>query len=387
MKSGNIIFAAFLLAILITCSADASTGKSYDNSFAAGMRASTDYYNESNSTDGNTEQGVRKQYVWVNPKSSAAGTISSTTGIRDQENYVTRERASVDNQIYRASTGEVPSTVAGIRGKYLIRKRNYLDATDKYLQAKSTYMTAAGSITDYNERLYEADSQEKPEIMKEFNYKAKNYLLSQSSVLGKHLSALKEKYGLNGKISSTTEFYNKEGLRIRDGNLTDEELIDASKNLRSRWGNIYRGLMLNYAKGLSSKINSIAKKGHLFSERFGGMVDGLEESEDKEKLQRGLDIFDEDLNKFETIYWELKQEYADADSDEETDEVLRKGKRLLKEMNQRLMKDFHMLKKMFYHYKKIQAGEDVDSAVLDELLEQMEEYSSLDMAISEEIQN
>ncbi|MFH1587618.1 MAG: hypothetical protein ABID38_07210 [Candidatus Diapherotrites archaeon] len=306
--------------------------------------------------------------------------------VSEQQRTVERERERINYEISAISDANIIPEVARVKEKYLVQKRDYLDSRENYLEAKEGYVIATNAVVAYKERLRAAEPDEKNEVRREFSVKARNYLVSQSDVLSKQLRIFRDNNILNGEVSDAIGFYERKRERIRDGNFTDDELVDASKEMKNHWNELRKRIKLNLGKALNNRINTIVKKGGQFSERFGAMIGKLaEEGKDTNRLERGLGLFNNDLNRFQMVYEELRQEYQDANSVSNADTVLRKGNRLLTAMNHRLMDDFHLMKRLFYHYKLIQQGHEADSTQLDAAIEQMENDTSLDIVISEEI--
>jgi len=399
MNLGRTVLAVFLIAIMlisplgaIASNPDSAAGARprTDESYPspkpgmASIDPSTGYKHPIASTDnayagakpstGKTPAAYRTGYVTYGPKPMSTTTGPSAGSIYQDENNLLREKKRVDNQLNATYNFKISSTSVAAKEKYLIGKKKYLNLKNKYIQARKVYVTEANAIFNYQKRLSEAETEEeKAEIEAEFNEKAKNYLIAQLTVLENQLQLVKDKNILVDGVYEAIEFYQQERARIEEGNLTNDELIESATEIKIYWFRIAKQFRSQYVMTLSNRFNSIIKKGNLFSGRFGELIEELKsQGEDTSKLERGLEIFDEDVAKYETIYEDLRQEYLDANSLAESDEVLRKANRLLTAMNHRLMKDFHLIKEMFYHYKKMQQGEEVDSAVLDQIIEEME---------------
>ncbi|AJF59670.1 MAG: hypothetical protein QT03_C0001G0163 [archaeon GW2011_AR10] len=335
----------------------------------------------------NTETGLRVQSraaVEANVlNSTAAVNSNSVLNEADDDND-----AADDGVDSGAGIGaRIRAEIEGAKEKFEQNRERYLEIRANYVEAKSRVAASIQSFNAVRARIRSAAPEDRNQLAVQLRVHARETLLNQVNAILNHLEAIKDKEVAPDNIDELTEFFSEVEASLENEEITQEELIEISSDIRVFWREHRLGLKKGVGLAINARIQAHFQKAETFSERLSEIIDRLEaEGKDVSLLERGLAKLDSDIEKFRSAYARLREQYSEADSRQEFNDVLTKGHRLLKAMNEQLKKDFRLMNALFKATRELIVSEEISgstSADIEAGVESSETEIEFDAALAE----
>ncbi|MFH1391712.1 MAG: hypothetical protein ABIH20_05355 [Candidatus Diapherotrites archaeon] len=285
----------------------------------------------------------------------------------------------IDSDTRREINDQIKERIEQAREAYRVRKENYLDARSDYQERRRELR---GQLEDFNslrQELKEARENQKEEIRAALKDRSRLVLLEQVEATLARLEAIKESDSVPENIDEIIAYFEEKKIELENEDLTKEEIIELSKEIRSHWKVKSQEMQRNIGMKLSNGINGIINKSRTFSARLSALADKLEaRGSDVNGLDEGIAQLNSDINVLETQYQALRDAYAEAETQEDAKEILREAHELLKEANKKLLEDFRLMKALIKAAKESDATGEISEETSEELDDAIEESQDED---------
>lgn len=287
------------------------------------------------------------------------------------------------------ANGQDINVADNLREKLKNAKENYLLKQKRYGVLKDNYQNAINNKTDFlsklksnSESFRAASGQDKNYFASELKSNSQSVLLNQVEAILNRLEAIKDNVNAPENVGELIEFFEEKKTEL-EGELTQEELRQISKEIKEFWNKKNPSLKKRIGEKLNAHIKGITNKAETFSKRISSLIEKLsDQGKDTSKLENGLEKLNSDLNRFNTAYAKVKEALS-VESKDNVEQVLKKTHNLLRVMNKQLIKDFKLMKALFKATRELNEGE-ITSETIEELDEALNEPAlELDNAIDE----
>jgi len=280
----------------------------------------------------------------------------------------------IDSDTRKEINDQIKERIEQARETYRERKENYLDARSEYQEKRRELK---GQLEDFNslkQELKEAREDQKEEIRAALKDRSRLVLLEQVEATLARLEAIKESDSAPEDIDEIIAYFEEKKSGLGNEGLTKEEIIELSKKIRSHWKVKSQELQKNIGKKLNNGIKGIINKSRTFSIRLSALADKLESrGSDVNGLGEGIAQLNLDINVLETQHQELRAAYAEAETKEDAQEILKEAHGLLKEANKKLLEEFRLMKALIKAAKESDATGEISQETSEELDEAIEE--------------
>ena len=263
------------------------------------------------------------------------------------------------------------------REKFLKSEERYLEARQKYAEAKEKALERLQDFNVVRERLRNANASDKNVLREQLRNAAEHVLLNQINAILNHLAAIEEKQVAPEDANEVIEFFEARQAILEDGNVSREQLIEISEEIRGFWRQHRLGLQKGVALKLNARIHGLAGRAENFSGKISGIIAQLkEDGKDVSLLEEGLAKLDADLNRFNSLYEGIREDYRNAETRKDAAAVLKEGHALLKEMHRQLQKDFRLMNLLFRASRELNASGSLSDSTASALRSLIEDDSA-----------
>ena len=246
------------------------------------------------------------------------------TEVLEQKGPVAKQRIDLARERYNTA-----------KGHYESARERYLNQKDRFNNAKESYASCKGNASeDCNEKRTDVKSLAKPHLLNAADLviteleRVKAKIESSETISEDEIAEMIS--DIEDKISEIQSA--KETIESIDETSTNEEINEASRNIRASWEYSKMVLKKNLARMANAQLGNIIHRTEVLEKRLYDTRDRLEaQGRDVSIMDAMLDEFSQDLDRASEKYLEAKSIWSRANTPGEVDQAARQAQELLKE--------------------------------------------------------